>query len=106
MVKNEQGWQHWVVLFSLPIFAILSVQKTEASNEMLIEDSGVCIQLPQTSLQLSPAHIGNNAGGGPLRVLGFIARAAKSSRRRDDAGEGLTRSTEQVMIRQMITIPV
>ncbi|MBY0551837.1 MAG: hypothetical protein K2W95_31425 [Candidatus Obscuribacterales bacterium] len=102
MVKNEQGWQHLVVLFSLPIFAILSVQKAEASNGMVVEDRGVCIQLPHSSLQLSPAHFGNSAGGGPLRVLGFIARAAKS-RRRDDAGEGLTRSTEPVMIRQMIT---
>ncbi len=84
--------QQIVIVVALPVFVLLSAHR----RETLVVDSPSTQSFVQgaTASEHDLAAIESGCTSserGPLRILNFIARAAKSTRRRDEAGAGLVR---------------
>jgi hypothetical protein len=67
----------------LPVFVFMCAHKPESAAAQ--PPAGVHVQ-HQTDAEASLIEdAGSKSSGGPLRILGFIARAAKSSRRKEES---------------------
>lgn len=70
------------IAFALPFFAFLSAQAADACRQSQI-DGISSFHTRQAEFHFSSVRLTRD-GGGPLRVLEFIARVTKPARRKDD----------------------
>lgn len=79
--------QRTIILIALPIFVLLSAHRREHDHLPQLTESAPVLGMLTTALSTEFAILdsGCTSERGPLRILNFIARAAKATRRRNDA---------------------
>lgn len=86
--------QQSIIVFALPVFVLLSAQRRE--TVVIVEQPDTGVQQQSSEAAFEGMEIGcTSSERGPLRILNFIARAAKSTRRRD---EGVSHCPVRVQI--------